>query len=75
MPGNVAVERPHAWVAGGIELHHEVPLRANLEDVSALRVLRVDDCAIPLAVSFVEYVHVEAVEMHGMAGAALVGFA
>jgi hypothetical protein len=63
----VAVERPHARVASGIELDHDMAVAADLDDIAALGVASADDAAVPGARAFVEDVHVEAVQMHRVA--------
>lgn len=74
VPGYVAVEGPHTRVVAGVELHGQVSVRAYLEDVSALRVLGPDDCAVPLAFVLVEDVHVKPVEVHRVPGEASATF-
>lgn len=49
------------WVVSGVELDHQVPLLAYLHHVPALRVVRVDNGAVPVAVALLQDVHVEAV--------------
>lgn len=44
-----------------------MPILANLKDVPPLRILRVDNRAVPRADTLVQDVHVEAVQMHRMA--------
>lgn len=65
MPCDVAVHRPDAGVVE-LDLHNEVAAGADELGVAALRVLRVDDLAVPGAGAFGEDVHVVAVGVHGM---------
>lgn len=61
MPCDVAVERPCARVIGVI-LDHDVSAQAQHLDFATLWVLRVcDGMAVPVAVAFVQNVHVVAV--------------
>ena len=53
MPGDVAVEGPHAWIVG-VVLQHHVPVRAQVVRVAPERVGGVyDGGAVPLVVAFV----------------------
>jgi hypothetical protein len=62
MPGDVAVERPNAWVVC-FELESSEAASADGLDVAAGGVLLVADAAVPGAGPFVEDVHVMAVKM------------
>lgn len=61
--GGYSLERPDSRVVR-VELHHNVtPVGPHLLDVTALRVVRVDDGAVPCSCSLGQDVHVEAVEV------------
>lgn len=62
MPGDVAVERPDAWVVG-FELDGSKATGADSLDITASGVLLVADATVPGADAFVEDVHVVAVKM------------
>lgn len=61
--GGYLLERPDSRVVR-VELHHNItPVGPHLLDVTALRVVRVDDGAVPGPCSLGQDVHVEAVEV------------
>jgi len=65
VPRDVAVHRPHARVVE-LDLDDEVTAGADELGVAALRVLGVDDLAVPGSGAFGEDVHVVAVGVHGV---------
>jgi len=54
------------WIIGCVKLNYEVAVTADHNDIAPFGVVPVDDGTVPGAWSFVEDVHVEAVEMHGV---------
>lgn len=67
MPRNMAVKRPHPRITRRVKLKHDVSAPANQKDIATLWVGWPDDCfVVPLAGSFVQEIHVEAVKMHRM---------
>lgn len=62
--GRYSLEWPDSCVVG-VELHHDVPVRADLLDVTALRVVGVHDGAVPGQTRALgQDVHVESVEVN-----------
>lgn len=57
-------KRQHTRVVRGVKLNHQVAVLADLHHVSPLRVVPVDNGAVPRALSLVEDVHVEPVQVH-----------
>lgn len=66
MPRDVTVPAPHPGVAS-VELDDNVPVGLDLLDVTALRVGRIGDGAVPGAGAGGQDIHVEPVEMDGVA--------
>lgn len=67
MPRDVAVHRPDTRVVE-LDLHDEVAAGTDELGIAALRVLWVDDLAVPGAGAFGEDVHVVAMGVHGVGG-------
>ena len=71
MPRDVAMERPHAGVVR-LVLQHDVTVSLHELHVAPLRVLLVDDGAVPGPEALGQDVEVVAVEVHGVGGGEVV---
>lgn len=56
----------HTWIRCRIELYNNMAVCPNLLDITALRIMSVDDSAVPSTGAFMQDIHVEAVQVDRM---------